>query len=62
MTSEETSLDVLLETRDQLISEIRSRLDEPSKTSLLSPADAQRENAGKLPPALAPVEFVIRGF
>ncbi|HTF62183.1 MAG TPA: nucleotidyl transferase AbiEii/AbiGii toxin family protein, partial [Edaphobacter sp.] len=36
MTSEETSLDVLLETRDQLISEIRSRLDEPSKNFLLS--------------------------
>jgi predicted nucleotidyltransferase component of viral defense system len=36
MTSEEISLDVLLETRDQLISEIRSRLDEPSKRFLLS--------------------------
>jgi predicted nucleotidyltransferase component of viral defense system len=36
MTSEETSLNVLLGTRDQLISEIHSRLDEPSKRFLLS--------------------------
>ena len=36
MTSEETSLTVLLETRDQLISEIRFSLDEPSKRFMLS--------------------------
>jgi predicted nucleotidyltransferase component of viral defense system len=36
MTSQETSLNGLLETRDQLISKIRSRLDEPSKRFLLS--------------------------
>jgi predicted nucleotidyltransferase component of viral defense system len=36
MTSQETLLNGLLETRDQLISEIRSRLDEPSKRFLLS--------------------------
>ncbi len=36
MTSQETSLNGLLETRDQLISEIRSRLDEPTKRFLLS--------------------------
>lgn len=36
MTSEETSLNGLLETRDQLISKIHSLLDEPSKHFLLS--------------------------